>query len=492
MARTLEANAQYLKRTLSHYSDAVFRELAVGPSGFKTMIIYLSGIADIQVINEQIIKTIMQAGLGGNKHVLTPGILKEQFLQTTALPVEIETGDFLSQCVLEMMSGNTCWLIDGLDEALIIKTGKFPSRNVEEPSTETLARGPRQGFIEDIGSNLAMIRNYIKDVSLQIDNYHVGTRSLRQLAVVYIADIANPELVQDIQKRIQSIDIDDVPDTGVVEQLIEETSWSPFPQLQATERCDIAVSALMGGRVVIMLDGTPFVLIAPMTFWMLAQSPEDYYERFPLGTFFRLLRLAAMFLATFLPSLYISLVSFHPGLIPPEMIMSIVASRQGVPFPVLIEALIMEVSLEILREASLRLPKGIGQVIGIVGGLVIGQAAIEASIVSSFMVIVVGLTAISSFASPQYSGSIGIRLLRFPIMLAASIYGLYGVMLSFIFLGAHMVRLKSFGVSYMAPLAPIRFRDLQDALVRIPYKQLKRRSLTLKTQDETMSDRKRK
>lgn len=181
----------------------------------------------------------------------------------------------------------------------------------------------------------------------------------------------------------------------------------------------------------------------------------------------------ALFIATFLPSLYVSLVSFHPGLIPPDLVMSIVASRKGIPFPVFVEALIMEVSLEILREASLRLPKGIGQVIGIVGGLVIGEAAIQASIVSPFMVIIVGVTAISSFASPQYSGSIGIRLLRFPVMLVASVYGLYGVILSFIFLGAHMVRIKSFGVSYMAPLAPIRLRDQQDTWVRVPFRYFK-------------------
>ncbi|MFB5675856.1 spore germination protein [Paenibacillus terreus] len=492
MARALAENLEYLKRTLSHFSDAVFKELDVGQTGFQVMIIYLSGIADPHVVNEQIVKPMIIAGLGENKPEHTPETLKENLLHKTALLFKIETGEFLDKCVHEVLSGNTCLLLEGMDEALIVETANFPARDVAEPSTETLVRGPRQGFVEDIASNLAIIRQHVKDVSLKIDSYRVGRRSSRKLAVLYIADIVNRDLVQDIKKRIESIDIDDVLDTGIVEQLIEDNPWSPFPQLQATERSDKAINALMSGRVVIMLDGTPFVLIAPMTFWMLAQSPEDYYERFPLGTFFRMLRLMALFIATFLPSLYISLVSFHPGLIPPELVVSIIAAREGIPFPVLVEALIMEVSLEILREASLRLPRGIGQVIGIVGGLVIGQAAVEASIVSPFMVIIVGLTAISSFASPQYSGSIGIRLLRFPIMLVAAVYGLYGVILSFIFLGAHMVRLKSFGVSYMAPLAPIRLRDQQDALIRVPYRYFKKRSITLKTQDEMLSNRKRK
>lgn len=492
MARPLAENLEYLKRTLSHFSDAVFKELDVGQTGFQVMIIYLSQLADIHVVNEQIVKPMILAGLGEDKPAYTPETLKEDLLQKTASSLKMETGEFLDKCVLEVLSGNTCLLIEGIDEALIVETANFPARAVEEPSTETLVRGPRQGFVEDIASNLAIIRRHVKDVGLKIDNYHVGRRSSRKLAVLYIADIVNRDLVQDIKKRIESIDVDDVLDTGIVEQFIEDNPWSPFPQLQATERSDKAINALMSGRVVIMLDGTPFVVIAPMTFWMLAQSPEDYYERFPLGTFFRMLRLTALFIATFLPSLYVSLVSFHPGLIPPELVMSIVAAREGIPFPVLVEALIMEVSLEILREASLRLPKGIGQVIGIVGGLVIGQAAVEASIVSSFMIIIVGLTAISSFASPQYSGSIGIRLLRFPIMMVAAVYGLYGVILSFIFLGTHMVRLKSFGVSYMAPLAPIRFRDQQDTLIRVPYRYFKKRSMTLKTQNETLSNRKRK
>jgi spore germination protein len=492
MARPLAENLEYLKRTLSHFSDAVFKELDVGQTGFRVMIIYLSQIADIHVVNEQIVKPMILAGLGEDKPAYTPETLKEDLLQKTASSLKIETGEFLDKCVLEVLSGNTGLLIEGIDEALIVETANFPARAVEEPSTETLVRGPRQGFVEDIASNLAIIRRHVKDVGLKIDSYRVGRRSSRKLAVLYIADIVNQDLVQDITKRIESIDVDDVLDTGIIEQLIEDNPWSPFPQLQATERSDKAINALMSGRVVIMLDGTPFVIIAPMTFWMLAQSPEDYYERFPLGSFFRVLRLTALFIATFLPSLYVSLVSFHPGLIPPELVMSIVAAREGIPFPVLVEALIMEVSLEILREASLRLPRGIGQVIGIVGGLVIGQAAVEASIVSSFMIIIVGLTAVSSFASPQYSGSIGIRLLRFPIMMVAAVYGLYGVILAFIFLGVHMVRLKSFGVSYMAPLAPIRFRDQQDTLIRIPYRYIKKRSITLKTQNETLSNRKRK
>jgi spore germination protein len=491
MARTLEANLDHLKKTLGHLPDAVFKTMDVGQTGIQVALIYLSGIADLSLINEQIVKPLILTGIRENHSQVNPQKLKEEWLQQTSITIETKEGTELESCMIEVLSGNTCLLVGGSEEVFVASTGKFPSRSVNEPSTEVLVRGPREGFIEDLETNLAMIRRYIKDLSFRIDKTNIGRRSFRKLAILYISDIANPQLVQEVKRRVNMIDVDDASDTGIIEQLIEEHSWSPFPQVQASERSDKAISALMSGRVVIVMDGTPFVLIAPMTFWMLAQSPEDYYERFPLGSFFRLIRLTALFIATFLPSLYVALISFHPGLIPPALVISIVASREGIPFPVFVEALIMEGSLEILREASLRLPKGIGQVIGIVGGLVIGQAAVEAEIVSAFLIIIVGLTAIASFTSPQYSGSIGIRLLRFPIMIMAGIYGLYGVILAFIFLGVHMVQIKSFGVPYMSPLAPIRLRDQQDTLVRLPFKYLKKRPMMLKTQDETHSNRKR-
>ncbi|MGR6012934.1 spore germination protein [Bacillus paranthracis] len=232
---------------------------------------------------------------------------------------------------------------------------------------------------------------------------------------------------------MQKIDIDSVLESGYIEQLIEDNYLSPFPQIQNTERPDRVISALMEGRVAILLDGTPFVLIAPVTFSMLLQSPEDYYERWLPGTLLRLLRFMTAFVSLFAPALYISFISFHPGLIPTKLAISIIGSREGVPFPALIEALIMEIAIEVLREAGLRLPKPIGPAMGIVGGLIIGQAAVGAGIVSPIMVIVVAVTAISSFTIPQYSVGITLRILRFVAMFCAAIFGLYGVILFFLF-----------------------------------------------------------
>ena len=235
-------------------------------------------------------------------------------------------------------------------------------------------------------------------------------------------EIADSELVEEVKRRIQKIDIDNVPESGYVEQLIEDNYFSLFAQVQSTERPDRVIAALMEGRVAILLDGTPFALIAPVTFSMMMQSPEDYYERWISGTLIRLLRFGAAIIALFTPALYISFISFHPGLIPTKLAISIIGGRIGVPFPAIIEALLMEVAIEILREAGLRLPKPIGSAMGIVGGLIIGQAAVEAGIVSPIMVIVVAATAISSFVLSHYSTSIPLRILRFIGMFCAALF----------------------------------------------------------------------
>jgi spore germination protein len=286
-----------------------------------------------------------------------------------------------------------------------------------------------------------------------------------------------------VENRIKRIDIDSVPESGYVEQLIEDNYLSPFPQVQNTERPDRVVAALMEGRVAILLDGTPFALIVPVTLSMMLQSPEDYYERWIPGTFIRMLRYLAAILALFTPSLYIAFISFHSGLIPTKLAISIIGTRSGVPFPALIEALFMEIAIEILREAGLRLPKPIGPAMGIVGGLIIGEAAVQAGIVSPVLVIVVALTAISSFSIPHYSIGITLRMLRFPAMICAATFGLYGVILFFLLMTSHLVKLKSFGVPYLSPAVPYRLSEWKDLMVRMPLMMMKRRPKMLHTKN---------
>ncbi|WP_245236997.1 spore germination protein, partial [Paenibacillus ihuae] len=364
-----------------------------------------------------------------------------------------------------------------------IQPPEADSRSLDEPVSEALLRGPRLGFSESLNENTSILRRQGRSDQLEIVKHRAGNRIQKDLVIAYMKDIVNPELLQEVESRISKLDIDFLAESGYIEQLIEDNYLSPFQQVQNTERPDRVISALLEGRIAILLDGTPFALIVPVTFSMLLQSPEDYYERWLPGSLLRMLRFAASFLALMAPALYISFISFHPGLIPTELALSIIETRQGVPFPSIIEVLILEVSIEILREAGIRLPKPVGPAMGIVGGLIIGDAAVNAGIVSPFLVIVVAVTAISSFSIPMYSAGITLRILRFVGMGFAAMLGMFGTILFFLLICSHLTKLKSFGVPYLTPVSPFRARDWKDLFFRAPLTLMKRRPAMMKTQD---------
>jgi spore germination protein len=326
----------------------------------------------------------------------------------------------------------------------------------------------RQGYTED----------------LEMKKFKVGSRIRKTLVITYMKGIVNQDLLAEVEKRIKNIDMDFFLDAGYVEQLTEDDVLSPFQQAQNTERPDRVISALLEGKIAILLDGTPFALIVPVTFSMLLQSPEDYYERWLPASFLRMLRFLCAFISLMAPSLYISFISFHPGLLPTELAITIIETRQGVPFPSLVEVLILEIAIEILREAGIRLPKPIGPAMGIVGGLIIGEAAVQAGIVSPFLVIVVAVTAISSFAIPMYSAGITLRLLRFAGMMFAAPLGMFGTIIFFLFLCSHLTKLESFGVPYVTPFSPFRISDWKDLFIRAPLSLMDNRPDLMKTQNK--------
>jgi spore germination protein len=483
MTGNLTTNLNLIRKEIGHNSDVKFREFQMGTSGIRIAIIFIDGFADRDVINNHILVDFMSASPKETEHSLKEYTLKE-YIKNHALSVcdlnEVRT---LKEITSGVMFGSIAILVDGLEDVFLVGAAKAKTRNIDEPPTEPLVRGPRVGFIENLKDNTALLRRYGKDQNLSILSFQVGERSKKELVITYMKDIVDPQLLEEVTQRINKIKIDDVHDSSYIEQLIEDNFLSPFPQVQSTERLDRVMSALMEGRIALMLDGSPFALIVPVTFHMLLQSPEDYYERWMAATLIRVLRYFAAFIALFVPSLYIAFISFHPGLIPTKLVFSIAASREGVPFPPLIEALIMEVSIEVLREAGLRLPKPIGQSLGIVGGLIIGEAAVQAGIVSPIMVIVVAVTAISSFTLPQYNVGIALRILRFASMLFASVFGLYGVVLFFLLLCSHLVRLKSFGIPYVSPAVSFRLSDWKDFMVRLPLFLMKRRPKLLHPRD---------
>ncbi|MEH6965221.1 MULTISPECIES: spore germination protein [Priestia] len=482
----LALTLKVVKNEIGHNSDVHFREFIIGRTGIQAAIIFVEGLSDKDLIEKHILSSLMAdfSKEYQQDQLYVKGSLSKQFIKSQVLSIsDVEEVHPIKEVISKVLTGSTALLIDGLSLALILGTSKVKTRTIEEPVSEALVRGPRIGFTESLSDNTSLLRGSGDIENLSLVKFQVGKRSKKDLVVAYIKEIVNPELVEEVEKRIKKIDLDNVPESGYVEQLIEDNYLSPFPQVQNTERPDRVIAALMEGRVAILLDGTPFALIAPVTFSMMLQSPEDYYERWIPGTFIRFLRYIAVVLSLFTPALYIAFISFHPGLIPTKLAISIIGSRSGVPFPALIEALFMELSIEILREAGLRLPKPIGPAMGIVGGLIIGEAAVQAGIVSPILVIVVALTAISSFSIPQYSVGITLRILRFVAMLCAAILGLYGVILFFLFMMSHLVKLKSFGVPYMSPAVPYRLSEWKDLVVRMPLMMMKRRPKMMHTKD---------
>jgi spore germination protein KA len=471
LSYSLSENITLIQQQLGKSDDLVVRRFRMGSgkAAKDAAVLFFDGMADRQVISEFIIK-----------YMTTP-----QHSHEEPAVNELESTARLRQSVRNILAGNTVLLIDGKATAYLSNTRGWERRGVEEPETESVIRGPREGFSETISTNSALIRVRLKDPNLQLRHLVVGQRTQTDVNVMYVEGLADPNVVGEIIRRIQSINIDGVLESGYIEQLIEDKGWSPFPQIQNTERPDKVVANLLEGKVAILVGGTPFVLIAPAIFSQFYQSPEDYYERFGIPTLIRMIRFISMTNALLLPSLYIAFSSFHPEMIPSRLVIAMAAGRSTVPFPSVMEAFIMEVAIEILREASVRLPGPIGSTIGIVGALVIGEAAVTAGLVSPIMVIIVALTTIGSFASPSYSASIAIRVLRFPLMILAGMFGLYGIMLFLIVILIHLSSLKSFGVPYLTPLSPINLLGLRDLLLRAPFRWLKTRPKMFHPQDDT-------
>lgn len=475
-----EKNAQYIAQLLGDSADVISRLFTIqyAPDR-KAAVLYIDGLVNLAIVDQFILHPLMVEGERLKVKTDLWQMVNESLVQTG----EIKKSSKMEEIVDALLSGDTILFVDGSDIGLIMGTRGWEKRSVAEPRAESVVRGSREGLTETIRINTSMIRRRLKDPDLRLKNYVVGKRTKTNVSLFYIEGVADSRIVQEVEKRIQAIQIDGVLESGYIEEMIQDEVWTPFPQLQNTERPDSVVGHLLEGKVAILVDGTPHVLIAPAVFSQFYYSPEDYYERYLIASFLRFIRLLSLFIALLLPALYIAFVSFHPEMIPSKLAIAMAAGRATVPFPSIVEALIMEISVEVLREASIRLPGPIGPTIGIVGALVIGDAAVTAGLVSPAMVIVVGLTTISSYANPSYNAAISIRLIRFPLMIAASILGLYGIMLALMLLLSHMVGLRSFGVPYMAPFSPINWSDLKDTLVRVPWQWMKHRPKILKPGD---------
>ncbi|MBW4084061.1 spore germination protein [Paenibacillus sp. S150] len=451
----------------------------------EAAMVFFSSLVNQEQIQEHILKPLMARS---SEHPGMPEDLADmsRYIWNAAIQVtQGITAAELSSLPDAVVKGQLILLIDGIAEALVLDMRQVDMRGVEQPQTEQVIRGPREGYVEKLENNLSLLRYRLQSTDFRIEISPIGTRTQSRVALCYLDSIADPQLVAEAMRRISIINTDGIIDAGYIEQFIEDQPLSPFPQVQNTERPDKTVAALLEGRVAILVDGSPFALIVPALFNQFFQTIDDYTERFIMGSLIRFIRLIALAFSLFFPALYVSVISYNPELMPTDFAVAISGGRAGVPFPAVLEVLIMEVSMEVLREATIRLPQMIGGALSIVGVLVIGQAAVSAGLASPITVVIVALTTIGSFATPAYNAAIALRMLRFPLILLAGMFGLYGVMIGTIPIVNHLLFLESFGVPYMSPFIPGKWRDWKDTLVRAPLWWMRRRPSFLHTQDDT-------
>ncbi len=468
---TLDGVQRWLRNSLGDGSpDVVIRRLVIWTDPeIDGLLLYIEGLASRDVVNLVALRSVMLAQRVPeiDAAALSRDNIASVFMTHVVPSGQISVSSCMDRIVERVLTGEAALFIEGARQCVIFEAKGWEHRGIEEPSTEKVVRGPREGFSELLRANTALVRRRLRTPDLRLESMKVGRRSKTDLVLAYIDGLANPRLVDAVRERIDHIDTDILPDSGFVEEFIEDYPYSPFPQIQYTERPDRFSAGLSEGLVGIIVDGSPMALLAPGNLASFFQSPEDYYERFPYGGPLRALRYAAGIIALIFPALYVAVSLFHQEMLPTKLALAIASSHMPVPFPALVEALLMEVALELIRESSIRLPDPVGQTMGFVGALLLGDAAVSAGLVSPIMVIVVAVTGLASFTIPHYPTGLAIRLLRFPLLFLSAWLGLFGLMAGLMAIALHLGALTSFGVPYLEPLMKPR-ATLRDVIWRSP------------------------
>ena len=450
----LDTNLDLIRQATDHCDDVIIRNFRIGGDGPRAALVLLETLPDKNLVADAIMTTLM--------HLLRLGRPEDGYMDAIAAGLELSVvtvpqfaaEHFLGGAVKDVMTGEAVVLVDGLSGALVFDTKKWPSRAVEEPLSESITRGPRDGFVEQVLTNIGLVRQRMPVPDLKVRIMHIGRRSQTTVAILYFQGIADPDTVGEVQRRLSMIDTDITPSGGYIEQFIEDRPSSPFPQVQITERPDNAMMALAQGRIVIMVNGSPFALMVPTTIHDLLTSPEDYYHRPLFATYVRIVRSFAWLLAVAAPGLFIALTSYHPQAIPPDLLITLESARVNIPFPPFVEVALMMLAMEIIREGAVRIPGQIGPTIGIVGALVMGQAAVQAGILAPLAVIVVAVATLANYAIVNIELSSIMRPIQWGVLIASGVLGLLGFVLSGLVVLTHVTGLTSAGVPYLAGLVP--------------------------------------
>jgi spore germination protein KA len=461
----LEKNSRYLEM-LFHIplnKDVIIRKFKIGRQ-IPAFVVFVDGMVEKEIIVQFTLPQLMDA----HSFVDFKGGCPLDYIEENVLSVhQIERMDKFSEIVPQILGGLVVVFVEGCKECLVMESRGFEKRSVGAPVTETVVHGSQEGFTENLRTNITLVRRIVKNENLITEFFTVSKTNNYMTAMLYLFDVVNQDLLNEVKRRINSLEIDYISGNGMLEQLIEDKNMMLFPQVISTERPDRVASFLMEGKVVLICEGTPFALAMPITFFDLYHTSEETNLRWYYGSFLRIIRLFGLILATFLPGIYTALTLFHQEMIPTSLLASIVVSRKAVPFPTVLEILLMEFSFELIREGGIRVPGVTGNTLGIIGALILGQAAVEAGLVSPILIIIVAVAGLGSFAIPNYALSLAIRIIRFILIFFGCIAGFYGVSASFTVICALALGMKSFGVPFFSSVAPTT-RSNKDKIIRGP------------------------
>ncbi|MEK4043222.1 spore germination protein [Paenibacillus sp. FSL H8-0048] len=477
LADTVAQSLLHIQTELGDSPDLQIRRIQIGGERrLQAAAVHLSGLADSAAVNEFVLGSLLNhteelfpgSTAGGADSPREQASLPQQILSRAMEIGNAELQEDWKEIMLAILSGDTVILLEGCRAAILCGTRGGEQRAVSEPSSQLVVRGPKDGFVESVATNISLIRRRIKSAKLRLEVMKIGSETHTHVALMYMEGIAGEDLIHEARDRLNKIVMNEILESGYIEELIQDKTFTPFPTIYNTERPDVAAGNLLEGRVVIIVDGTPFVLILPAVFTQFFQSAEDYSQRFDITILMRLVRYLSFLVLILGPSVYLALTTYHYEMIPTTLLINLLSQRENVPFPAFVELLLMELAFEILREAGVRMPRAIGQTVSVVGALILGTAVVEAGIIAPIMVIVVALTGIASFALPAYNLAIAGRIIRFAFLIMASIFGFYGITLGLILLVAHMSSLRSFGVPYLFPFVPLSIKGQKDTLFRMP------------------------
>ncbi|KKI92698.1 hypothetical protein WQ54_07325 [Bacillus sp. SA1-12] len=473
----LNENLHILKDELVNTDDLIIRKFAISTQmPIEVAAIYIEGLADDKLVNKFISHSLIielnestecfEIENDCTLDIKNIFYLTKEMASTAGkTKVVSHWGDVISA----ILDGNTIVLFNGYNDALNISTVAGDYRAISEPTTQTVVRGSKEGFIESISSNTVMVRRRIKNGKLRVEKMKMGDISNTDVAIMYIDGIVKKRTIDEVKQRLAGIDTNAILESNHIEELLKEKTLTPFPTVLSTERPDLLSRSLLAGKVAIFVEGTPFALLVPSVFSEFFKTSEDYTLFYGISSLIRILRYIAFHFSIFSSPIYIALITYHQEIIPTDFLISLIAQREGVPYPAMVEAMLLEFTFEILREAGIRIPRAIGPTISIAGALVIGEAAVSAGLVSPTMTIVVALTAISNFAIPSYSLASAARILRFIFMIVAAFSGLYGLALGYLIMIAHLCSMSSFGIQYLSPFAPFYLTRHKDAILRFPF-----------------------